>query len=100
MKSKESSDEEFYRRFEAYESETADEIIKRCSGTEKELRAVIEYLVLHRQALSESELERLGVESEKLVKKLQTVELEKIIEEVNCFKDILSFQKKLIKKND
>ena len=100
MKSKKGSDEEFYRKFEAYESETADEIIRRSSGTEKELRAVIDYLVLHRQALSEAELERLESESGKLVKKLQTVELEKIIEEINCFKEILSFQRRLIKKND
>ena len=45
------------------------------------------------------ELEKLEVQAQEVLDKLKELELEKMLEEIQCFKEILSLQKRLLKAN-
>lgn len=94
------SDEYFFRKYDNYENQTMKEFILKHSSTRKELEETISYLIQHREMLRDVELERLEAESEKLLRKLREIDTEIILEEIQCFKEILSLQKKLIEEND
>ena len=56
MTDKEISDNEFFRKYEAYEKETIEDFIRRYSRTESELRETINYLIRYREILKDGEL--------------------------------------------
>ena len=80
------SDEEFFKKYETFEREA--------------LRETIAYLIEHRQKISDEELVRLEKEANTLLKKLEKIEQEQIVEEIKCFKEILSLQKRLIENGE
>jgi len=84
MKTKVVTDEEFFKRYETFEREA--------------LRETIAYLIENRQLLRDKEIARLEKESNTLLKKLEKIEQEQIIEELRCFKEALSLQKMLMEK--
>jgi len=93
-------EDEFVRKYEAAQNEKAEDFVRRYSATERELAANIEFLIVHRQLMRDVELERLEEESKKLLRKLKSLEVEEMVEEIQCFKEILSLQKTLLQNND
>jgi hypothetical protein len=89
------SDDEFYRRYEAYDREALEEYLRQ-SRSEAELRDLLTFLIDHRQLMRESELTRLREESEQLVERLHETSHRKLLAEIECFKDILALQKRLL----
>ncbi len=89
-----------FRRNEVYQNETVEDFIRRWNSTEKELRETIAYLVEHREALRDADLEKLESESAKLLERLKNIETQKILVESQSFKEILSLHKSFIQKND
>lgn len=80
---------------------TSDEnFLKKFSSTEREMTETIEYLIHHRELMREVELEELENQAQKLIKKLKETKQKIILEEIECFKEILSLQKQLLQKND
>ena len=94
------SDDEFIKKYEAYEKESVEDFIKRSSSTEKELRDTIEYLIRHREMMRDVEIKKLESEAQRLLDKLKETNLKKLVEEIECFKDVLSLHKRLIEEND
>ena len=45
------SDDEFIKKYEAYEKESVEDFIKKYSSTEKELNETIAYLIRHREIM-------------------------------------------------
>jgi len=86
---------DFVKRFEAFEKQSAEEFILRYGSTRKELKETIAFLIRHREMLRDTELERLEAESNKLLKIVRNLEVEMMLEEIRCFKEILSLQKKI-----
>ena len=100
MKDREPTDEEFYRKYEAYENETTDEFIRRFSTSEAELRDIIAYLIHHRELNRDMELEKLEAEADMLIEKLRDNQLARLMESIASFREILALHKKLIEENN
>ncbi len=94
------SEDDFLKKYRPHEQESLEDFIKRYSVTETELRETIAYLINHRQLLRDAELEVLQVEAESLVKRLKDTKLKMLVEEIECFKEILDLHKRLLEKND
>ena len=92
------TDEELTKKLQQYEKECSD-FLQWTPTTRSELSDIIEYLIEHRQALKEKELRRLEMESEGLLEKLRELDKQKLIEELHCFKEILTFHKVLLEDN-
>lgn len=90
----------FYKKYEAYEKETVDDIIQRYSSTETELHHTISSLIESRYQQRDTELEMLESKIKKLLKQLQGIHIQRMLEELQCFKDVLALQKRLLKEND
>lgn len=97
---KEMADEEFFRKYATYEKESAEDFIKRHDSTERELRDTIAYLIRHREMMRDVELKKLETEAEKLIEKLKDTKRKELLEEIECFKEILALHKRLIRKDD
>jgi hypothetical protein len=69
------SDEEFFKKYEAYEKGSWEDFIKRYSSTEKELKETIAYLIRHREMMGEVELKKLEAEAQSLLDKLKETNL-------------------------
>lgn len=93
-------DDDFIRKYEAFENATTEDFIRRYSSTEKELRQTIAYLIRHREMLRDVELQQLETEAKKLIGMLKDTDLKKLLVELECFKDILALQKRLLENND
>ena len=76
------SDDEFVKKYEAYEKESVEDFIKRYSSTEKELRETIAYLIRHREMMRDVELKKLEAEAQSLIVKLKEANLKKLLEEI------------------
>ncbi len=94
------SGDAFIKKYEAYEKESVEDFIKRYSSTEKELRDTIAYLIRHREMMRNVEIKKLESEAQMLLEKLKETNLKKLVEEIECFKDILSLHKRLLENND
>ena len=92
-------DEDFVRRYEAFENETAEDFLRRYSSTEVELRDTIAYLIRHRELIRDVELKLLEAEAQKLLEQLRGTNLKKLLAEIECFKDILVLHRRLIEKD-
>ena len=97
---KETSNEEFFKKYEAYEKESVENFIKRYSSTEKELRDTIDYLIRHREMMRDVEIKKLESEAHTLLDKLKETNLKKLVEEIECFKDVLALHKRSLENND
>ena len=97
MKKENNSDEELEKRLQGDEKESTDFL--RGSTTRQELNDIISYLIAHRESLKAVELARLETESERLLKALRRIDAQKLIEEIHCFKEILTLHKVLIEEN-
>jgi hypothetical protein len=91
---------DFFNKYDAYERETVDDIIKRYSSTESELQHTVASLISARYQHRDSELEALEDKTKKLLKQLQGIHIQRILEELQCFKDVLALQKRLFHKDD
>ena len=89
-------EDEFIKKYEAHNNETTEDFISRYSRTETEFKDTIEYLIRHREMLRDVELEKLEAESDKLIHALHDLDRERLLEELRCFKDIMSLQRRLV----
>ncbi|MBI4454774.1 MAG: hypothetical protein HY644_02625 [Acidobacteria bacterium] len=92
-------DDEFLKKYEAFELDAAVEFLTRYCRTEIELKASIEFVIQHREQMKDAELSRLEAEAQTLLDKFNKVKQHKLLEEIRCFKDILGLQKQLLRKN-
>jgi len=90
----------FFKKYEAYEKETVDDIIRRYSSSESELRHTIASLIDIRYKQRDCELESLKDKSQRILKRLQGIHIQRMLEEVQCFKDVIALQKRLPNNND
>ena len=67
--------------------------------TVEELREVISFLIQQREALRDEELRELEQEARKTIAKLHDIDRKKLLEEITCFKDVLSLHKRLVERN-
>ena len=100
MKDRKTTGKNLFKNYEAHEKDSLDDFIKRYSSTESELRETIAYLIHHRELLRDAELETLKAETENLIDKLKDTKRNELLEEIECFKDILALHKRLLEKND
>ena len=89
-------DERLWKQYEVFESETRDDFISRYSRTEAELRETIDFLIRQRELLRDVEIQRLEAESQKLIEKLRETDSQKLLAEIECFKEILVLHKKAL----
>jgi hypothetical protein len=66
------------------------------ASCESELREMIEFLLWHRDELMETSLRELEHETEKLIGQLEDVHREKLLVELQSFRDMLSLQRRLL----
>ncbi len=90
------SDDKFNALYEAFEGKAQSDFIRSHSRTLDEIRESIDFLVQHRLLIRDAELGRLESEAKELILKLQIVDKKKLVEELQCFKDILALQKSAI----
>ena len=90
---------QFSNRHRGCNDEAVEDFLRQYSSTEQELKETIAYLIEHREMIRDRELERLEQESKKLITKLKQLDQQKLVEEIECFKDILALQKRLIQNN-
>ena len=90
-----SSDDPFPDKYESCESESTEDFIKRHSHTKAELRETIDFLIRHRELVRDIELQKLESESQRLLKRLRQIDHQKLVEELNCFKDVQALQRHL-----
>ena len=64
-----------------------------------ELRETIEFLISHRERLRDEQLARLERESELLIGRIDRLEKQKLLAELDCFREVLSLQKRLIEED-
>ena len=93
-------DKDFFKDYEAHQNETIDDYIARHSGTEQDLRDVISFLIHHREMIRDAELEVLEHETEQLIEKLADTKRKILLEELQCFKDVLRLHKRLLSQDD
>ncbi|MDA2933469.1 hypothetical protein MYX82_03910 [Acidobacteria bacterium AH-259-D05] len=97
MKNNHLNNDQIRRIYQSYEKEALDEFLDLCI-TENQLRETIAYLIERREQLKNEQLEKLEGESQKLIEKLKDINRLKLLEEIQCFKDALALQKRLIQK--
>lgn len=99
MESNKLSDEEISTKLQELGQECA-EFVHWQATTQVELDELITHLMSRRQEVKAAQLKRLDLEAEELLNKLRAIETQKLIEEVRCFKEVLSFQQYLLQKYD
>jgi len=91
-------DDENFDPYIHKQDEAFDDFLKYCRS-EIELRQTISYLIEHRELMRDMELARLEKDSAKILAECQQMTQDKLIEEIQCFKDVLALQKKLLQVN-
>ena len=94
------TDDEFIRKYDARESEDIDDYIHRLGTTQTELQDTISFLIRRRELLRDCEIEHLERETEQLVTALADTKRRVLLEELSCFKDVLSLHRRLLEKDD
>ena len=79
--------------------ETTDEFLARQIGNGEELRDAISFLIHRRELLRDSEIEVLEAQSQLLGEKLAESRNRILIEELDCFREILRLHKRLVSEN-
>lgn len=90
-------DEDFIKKYEDYEKQTVEELIKKSNFSKTELAHTISHLIHHRESMKDYELEKLQYESEKFIEKIKESKRKQLLEEIKCFKDIIALEKQLLK---
>ena len=88
-------DDDFWRKYEAHQKQTMEDLVK-YSQSEAEVREIIGYLIQNRELMRDTQIEKLEGESQNLIRKLKGIEVKKLLEEIECFKEVLVLQKKLV----
>jgi hypothetical protein len=70
------------------------------SRTGTELREAVTYLIRHREALRDNELQRLTTETRTLLSRLSELRQEALLEEIRCFKDVLLLHRKALTEHE
>jgi hypothetical protein len=89
-------DDEFIRKYEAHEAESIDDFIARSSTNQSDLQDAISFLIRRRELLRDCELERLEEQARELIAKLRGNKQEMLLEELECFKEVLSLHRRLL----
>lgn len=76
-----------------------DDLLAGFIATQAELRDIISYLILRREAIRDDALREIREETEALIAKIAANRNRMLLEELTCFKDILSLQERLINDN-
>ena len=79
--------------------ETIDEFLARQTGNGETLRDAISFLIHRRELLRDSEIEMLEAQSQALAQKLAEKRNRILIEELDCFREILRLHKRLVTEN-
>lgn len=87
--------DDFFEKYEAFEQETVDDIIEKYASSKAERHYTISSLIDSRHKQRDAELEALEEKSQRLLKRLRAIQLQRMLEELYCFKDILALQKRL-----
>jgi len=90
----------FFQKYESFEKETVNDIINRYSASDQEKRHTISSLIDQRYQRRDCELELLSQKSKKLLKQLKGIEIQRMLEEIQCFKDVIALQKRLGETNN
>ena len=98
MRNNKLSDDQIRGIYQSYEKEAVDEFLDLCMSN-NQLRETITFLIERREELNE-QLEKLELELKKLIEKLKDINRLKLLEEIQCFKDVLALQKRLIEGNE
>ena len=80
--------------------ETVDDYIKRHATSVEELRTAIEFLIRRRELLRDCEIELLEHESIHLEDALRSKRQQILLEELECFKEVLAIHKRLLERAD
>ena len=78
--------------------EAVTEYLKYCQSR-SEMRQAINHLIEHRELLRDSQIAQLEAQAAGLLKTLQSVEREEVLEEIRSFKDILALHRRLVEIN-
>ena len=95
MKDREKSDEEFARMYESFEKETLEDIVKKNNFSKNELDNTLHHLIINREKVLDFELNYIDEEAKNRVKHIDDVKKQKLLEEIRCFKEMISLQKHL-----
>ncbi len=93
-------EKDFFKAYETHQNETIDDFLARHSATELELRDTIAFLIHHREMIRDAELEVLQGETARLITKLTDTKRKILLEELNCFKDVLTLHKRNLRRDD
>jgi hypothetical protein len=93
-------DDNFIKKYKAFDNQSIEAFLKNLSTTQAELRDIIASLIRHRETMRDSEIEKLDAEASALIRKLSENKTMVLLEELDCFRDILALQKKLLGQND
>ncbi len=94
------TDEDFFKKYGAFENQSAEEFLAKFNSSKAELRELIDHLIQHRQLLRDAEIECLEREAQRLVERLKENKVAILVEEIDCLKDILALQKERSRSND
>ena len=68
--------------------------------TGAELREALTFLIRHREQLRDENLAALDVEAERLHQSLERNDREKLLEELQCFRDVLALHQRLVEEDE
>lgn len=80
--------------------ETTEDFLSRRTANGEELREAIEFLIHRRELLRDAEIESLESQCELLVDILAEKKNRILLEELDCFREILSLHKRLATEHD
>ena len=92
-------DNDFWRSYESHQKQTMEDLLK-YSRSETEVREIIGYLIQNRELMQDAEIEKLEAESQNLIKKLKDIKVKKLLEEIECFREVLALQKNLVERGE
>ncbi len=92
--------DDFYKKYDTYGQETVDDIISRYSSSESERHHTISSLIETRYKQRDAELESLEEKSKRLLKRLQAIHIQRMLEELQCFKEVIVLQKRFTHNNE
>ncbi len=85
-----------YRKDPLEDFECTEEFLARFSHDEAELREAISHLIRHRELLRDCEIEMLEDQCEKLMERITKAKQRILLEELECFKEVLRLHKRLM----
>lgn len=87
------------RADEGYQATSAD-FLRDLTDANCEIRDIISFLIMRRELIRDDALERLEKDTRALVSRLEELNGEALLEELECFKDILELHRLSIERHD